>query len=131
MKTEIDIYKQEQTKNIIKHITDAYNAKPEFLWEKYPGFCIFRNDRNKKWFALITQIAARQLGLEHNDNVEVLNLRFDRHEALDFTSSHENFFPAYHMNKNNWYSIILDGKLDNNIIFELIEKSYLIVNNKK
>ncbi|MBR2839897.1 hypothetical protein IKE82_01020 [Candidatus Saccharibacteria bacterium] len=32
------------------------------------------------------------------------------------------------MNKNNWYSILLDGKLDNDALFELIEKSYLLVN---
>ncbi|MBQ3297018.1 MmcQ/YjbR family DNA-binding protein [Candidatus Saccharibacteria bacterium] len=127
----IDIYKQKQTQDIITHIIDAYNAKPEFLWKKYPRLCIFRNDRNKKWFALITQITAKQFGLNIGGDVEVLNLRFDRHEALDFTSTHENFFPAYHMNKNNWYSILLDGKLSNNTIFELIEKSYLLVNDKK
>jgi len=127
----IDIYKQKQTQEIIAHIINSYNAKPEFLWKKYPEFCIFRNDRNKKWFALITQITAKQFGLGFDGNVEVLNLRFDRHEALDFTSTHENFFPAYHMNKNNWYSILLDGKLSNNTIFELIEKSYLLVNDKK
>ena len=127
----VDIYKQKQTKDVIAHITDAYDAEPEFLWEKYPGFCIFRNDRNRKWFALITQITARQLGLDRDDDVEVLNLRFDRHEALDFTSSHENFFPAYHMNKSNWYSVLLDGKLDNDAVFELIEKSYLLVNGRE
>lgn len=127
----IDAYKQNQTKDIIAHLIDAYNAKPEFLWEKYPGFCIFRNDRNRKWFALITQITARQLGLDRDGDVEVLGLRFDRHEALDFVSANKNFFPAYHMNKNNWYSILLDGELDNEAVFELIERSYLLVNGKE
>jgi len=34
------------------------------------------------------------------------------------------------MNKNNWYPVLLDGKIDNNAIFEIIEKSYLLINNK-
>ncbi|MBR1795699.1 MmcQ/YjbR family DNA-binding protein [Candidatus Saccharibacteria bacterium] len=80
---------------------------------------------------MITQITARQLGLDRDGDVEVLNLRFDRHEALDFISSHENFFPAYHMSKNNWYSVLLDGKLDNDAVFELVEKSYLLVNGRE
>ncbi|MBR3180376.1 MmcQ/YjbR family DNA-binding protein [Candidatus Saccharibacteria bacterium] len=121
-------YQEQQTKDVIAHIVDAYEAEPEFLWEKYPGFCIFRNDRNRKWFALIGKITARQFGLERDGDVEVLNLRFDRHAALDFVKTHQNFFPAYHMNKDNWYSILLDGGLENSAIFALIAKSFELVN---
>lgn len=61
-------------------------------------------------------------------DVEVLNLRFDRHAAPDFVKTHQNFFPAYHMNKDNWYSILLDGGLENSAIFALIAKSFELVN---
>jgi len=38
----------------------------------------------------------------------------------------DHIFPAYHMNKNNWITIWLDGTLPNGLVFELIKKSYLL-----
>ena len=34
------------------------------------------------------------------------------------------FLPAYHMNKQNWISIILDGSVPDDKIFPLLELSY-------
>ena len=44
--------------------------------------------------------------------------------AVDFAETSDHIFPAYHMNKNNWITIWLDGTLPNGLIFELIKKSY-------
>ena len=35
-----------------------------------------------------------------------------------------NIIPAYHMNKEHWNTIIVDEKVDNNLVKELIEQSY-------
>ena len=34
--------------------------------------------------------------------------------------------PAYHMNKNNWITVVLDGGLSDEMVFGLIRKSYLL-----
>mgnify|MGYP002421783608 CR=1 FL=1 len=34
------------------------------------------------------------------------------------------FYPAYHMNKEHWNTIIVDEKVDENLVKELIEQSY-------
>lgn len=36
----------------------------------------------------------------------------------------EGFFPAYHMNKENWISILLDGTVSADEIKPLLELSY-------
>ena len=36
----------------------------------------------------------------------------------------EILIPAYHMNKEHWNTIIVDEKVDNNLVKELIEQSY-------
>ena len=33
---------------------------------------------------------------------------------------------AYHMNKNNWITVVLDGGLSDEMVFGLIRKSYLL-----
>ena len=36
----------------------------------------------------------------------------------------EGFYPAYHMNKDKWISILMDGTVPAKEIMELIELSY-------
>ena len=66
------------------------------------------------------------LGIEDKKEIEIINLKFDKNQALDFVESNDHIFPAYHMNKNNWITILLDGSLSDELISELIKKSYLL-----
>ena len=121
------MYKSSQTNNIIEHIQAEYGAEPEFLWpERYPTYCIFRHSNNRKWFALIGKISRKSLGLGSDEDVEIINLKFDANQAMDFAESNEHIYPAYHMNKRNWITVALDNSLPNEAIFELIKKSYLL-----
>ena len=117
--TQIDI--------IIEHIKSEYGASPEFLWpDRYPDYAVFRHRDNKKWFALVATIAATSLGLKDDKQIDVINLKFDKNQTYDFAETSDHIFPAYHMNKNNWINIWLDGKLSDEMVFKLIRKSYLL-----
>ena len=121
------MYNNAQTNRIIEHIKAEYGAELEFLWpDRYPVCAIFRHGDNRKWFALIGAIKSTSLGIEEDKEIEIINLKFDKGQALDFAESNGHIFPAYHMNKYNWITIILDDSLKDNAIFELIKKSYLL-----
>ena len=45
--------------------------------------------------------------------------------------STKGFLPAYHMNKNHWVSIVLDGSVPDDQITPLLELSYDIVAPKR
>ena len=123
----MDVYKNAQTNRIIEFIKNEYGAEPEFLWpERYPVCAIFRHGDNRKWFALIGLISSKSLGIKDDNEIEIINLKFDKNQALEFAESNEHVFPAYHMNKQNWITIILDDSLDDKVIFELINKSFLL-----
>ena len=121
------MHNNSQINTIIENIKSEYNTKPEFLWlDRYPGYAVFRHGDNKKWFALVATISAASLGLKENGQIDVINLKFDKNQTYDFAETSDHIFPAYHMNKNNWITIWLDGTLPNGLIFELIKKSYLL-----
>ncbi len=121
------MYKNPQTKIVVNHIKVEYGVEPEFLWpERFPAYSVYRHNSNNKWFALISVIQDTSLGLKENKKVEIINLKFDKNQALDFAETNDHIFPAYHMNKNNWITILLDDTLPNEIVFELIKKSYLL-----
>ena len=116
-----------QANIVVEHIKSEYGANPEFLWpDRYPGYTVFRHDDNKKWFALVATISSKSLGLEEDKATDVINLKFDENQTYDFAETSDHIFPAYHMNKNNWITIWLDGTLADEVVFELVRKSYLM-----
>lgn len=116
-----------QANIVVKHIKSEYGANPEFLWpDRYPGYAVFRHGDNRKWFALIGVVKRRSLGLDGDESVEIINLKFDKNQTYDFAETSDHIFPAYHMNKNNWITVLLDGALPDEMVFELIERSYLL-----
>ncbi len=40
-------------KELEKHIFNTYEVKPEYPWNKYPTYAVFRRENNQKWFAVI------------------------------------------------------------------------------
>lgn len=116
-----------QTDRIKRHVAEEYGAEPEFLWlEQSPSYFIYRHANNRKWFALVGSVAWTSLGKNSNEQVEIINLKFGKNQALDFAESTEHVYPAYHMNKRNWITIVLDESLPDEMIFSLIKKSYLL-----
>lgn len=116
-----------QINKIIEHIKTEYAAEPEFLWpDRYPSYAVFRHHDNKKWFALVATISSKSLGLKEDKTIDVINLKFDKNQTYDFAETSNHIFPAYHMNKNNWITIWLDGTLSDKLIFKLIKKSYFL-----
>lgn len=116
-----------QKSKIVEHIKSEYGANPEFLWpDRYPSYAVFRHGDNKKWFALVATISSKSLGLKEDKAIDAITLKFDKNQTYDFAETSDHIFPAYHMDKNNWITIWLDGALQNELIFELIKKSYLL-----
>ncbi len=121
------MHKKSQANTVVEYIRNEYGAEPEFLWpERYPGYAVFRHGDNRKWFALMATISATSLGLKEDKQIDVINLKFDKNQTYDFAEMSDHIFPAYHMNKNNWITIWLDGTLADEMVFELIRKSYLL-----
>ncbi len=106
---------------IIEFIDKKYNASPEYLWKRYPTYCIFRHASNKKWFALIGTVSRRILKLTGDGEIDFINVKTS---DAEFFRGVRGILPAYHMNKNHWITILLDGTLPIKNIQHLIEMSY-------
>ena len=116
--------------DVCDFIKNQYNVMPEVLWAKYPDYLVFRNKQNKKWFAIIMNISKNKLGLNGNDFVDIINVKCDT-IATKMFAEQKGIFPAYHMNKQNWVSILLNGECDKNTVFFMIEQSFLIIQKQK
>lgn len=109
--------------NLSSYIEEIYGIAGEHLFAKYPGFCVFRHRSNRKWFAVIMEIAREKLGLSGDGEVWVVNVKCDTRLIGSFREE-KGIFLAYHMSKNHWLTVALDGTVDGETIRFLIDMSY-------
>ena len=79
---------------------------------------------NNKWFALIMQIKFKNLGFESDEPVWAVNLKAENVESI---TDKKSIFPAYHMNKKYWITVLLTAVTDFEKLCELTKKSYALV----
>ena len=61
------------------------------------------------------------------NNKLYLNVKTDPNYSDILRNTYDYIIPAYHMNKEHWNTIIVDEKVDNNLVKELIEQSYQLM----
>ena len=121
------VFDSPQAQEVIAYVRKKYGDELEFLWQKFPKNAIWRNKDNQKWYAALLAIPRNKLaGQTSEEKVEIIDIRFQKNEALEFAESNDNVFPGYHMNKNNWITIILDRSMATEQIVELLDQSYRI-----
>lgn len=118
-----------QANRITNYILNKYNDKPEFLWEKYEDFGVFKNQINKKWYAIIMNINKSVLKEKDTKQIDILNVKTNE-KTIEKLIKAKGYYKAYHMNKKNWITITLDETLKDSEIEKLIDSSYNEINEK-
>jgi len=111
--------------DVFEYAQKEYGTSPEYLWNKWPEYGVLRHSGNRKWYAIVMNVRCKVLGLDGEGEVDILDVKCDP-AAADFLIHNEGFLPAYHMNKNNWITVLLDGTVPNEQILDLIDASYIM-----
>lgn len=108
---------------IFKFIKENYHIEADHPWEKTPDYSVFRHKHNKKWFALVMNIEKKRLNIDLEENIDIINLKCHP-ELIGSLRNEKGILPAYHMNKEHWITVLLDGTYSLENIYDLIEISY-------
>lgn len=112
------------TAGVAAYIRETYGIEPEFLWAKTPNNAVFRHPDNRKWFAvLLTEIPGRRLGLKEDGPLDILDLKCDP-KLIGSLLEGGHCLPGYHMNKEHWITVLLDGSVPLPEVFPLIGMSF-------
>lgn len=118
------------TKQVFDYIRNTFQVEPEFLWAGSPDAAAFRNKRNKKWFAaFLGKTSKRKLGIDSDETVDIINLKCDPLMSFSVVDR-KRIFPGYHMNKEHWISVLLDGSVPMEELQFLIGNSYELIDMK-
>lgn len=81
---------------------------------------------NKKWFALLMQVPFEKFGYSSSEKVWCVNLKVDS-EKIENLIDNKTVFPAYHMNKKHWITVLLTSVTDYEKICSLTKRSFELV----
>ena len=112
-----------------KYIEENYSVEADYPWRKYPSYEVFRNNITGKWFAVIMTITADKLGMDCKDNIDIVNLKCDNFFG-ESVKKMAGVFPAYHMNKQHWISVVLNDSVDDDTVEMLLDMSYKLTGRK-
>ncbi len=115
---------------IFEYVAEKFGVLPEYLWTKYPNYAVLRRWDTGKWFVVIMNISKNELGMDSLDNVDIMNVKCDP-IMIGSLRMQKGFFPAYHMNKDNWITILLDGTVSSETILEMVNMSYELVGKRE
>lgn len=118
-------FRSAQGRRINDYIFEKYHSVPEFLWPNIPSYAAFRRSGSKKWYAVIGSVPRRKVdpASSSNRDVEVINVKVDSAEINEILSL-GGYYPAFHMNKKCWVSIIIDDTLSDEEIQERVSDSF-------
>lgn len=108
-----------------KYISAQYGAEAEFPWLDDSDSMVFRHCANRKWFAVAMKIGRDKLGLNDAEKAYVVNFKCDPELSLAVRDG-KSIFPAYHMNKEKWITVLLDGGLSDETVKMLLDESFML-----
>ena len=108
---------------LITHVAERYSVAPEYPWSRWPSYAVFRHRGNRKWFGVLMDVPAARLGLEGEGKVDVLNVKVDPDDTAALRLA-DFVLPAYHMNKENWVSVVIEGGVPDDMLADMLETSH-------
>ena len=97
----------------LEYCLDTYGTSPDYPFDDHLETAVFRHTDNKKWFALVMRVSRRKFGF---DSDEVINLKLPTEMFGSFGAA-DGVYPAYHMNKLHWISVLLPDAPDDIVQF--------------
>ena len=102
--------------------SSSYFTQTDYPFDEDFETAVFRHSDNRKWFALSMQVSRRKFGFESDEVIDVVNLKLPTEMFGSFGAA-DGVYPAYHMNKLHWISVLLPDA-PNDVVQFLLNASF-------
>ena len=113
----------------LTHCLTTYNTTADYPFDEDFETAVLRHSDNRKWYAIVMRVSRRKFGFESDEIIDVVNLKLPL-EMFGSFGAVDGVYPAYHMNKLHWISVLLPDVADDLIEF-LVNASYEATKDKK
>ena len=102
--------------------SSSYLTQPDYPFDDWMESAVFRHADNKKWYAIVLRVSRRKFGLDSDEVIDVVNLKLPTEMFGSFGTA-DGVYPAYHMNKLHWISVLLPDA-PNDVVQFLLNASF-------
>ncbi|MBQ5792734.1 MAG: MmcQ/YjbR family DNA-binding protein [Clostridia bacterium] len=79
---------------------------PDYPFEEDFETAVLRHADTRKWYGIVMKVPRRKFGFDSDEAVDVVNLKLPLDMYGSFGAA-DGVYPAYHMNKMHWISVLL------------------------
>jgi len=90
----------------LDYCLNTYGTSPDYPFDEDFETAVFRHTDNRKWYAIVMSVSRRKFGFDSDEVIDVVNLKLPTEMFGSFGAT-DGVYPAYHMNKLHWISVLL------------------------
>lgn len=113
----------------LDYCLDTYGTSADYPFDEDFETAVFRHAGNSKWYAIMMRVSRRKFGIDSDEVVDVVNLKLPLEMFGSFGAA-DGVYPAYHMNKLHWISVLLPDAPEDVIRF-LVNVSFEATKDKR
>ena len=113
----------------LEHCLNTYSTSPDYPFDEDFETAVLRHADTRKWYAIMMRVPRRKFGLDSDEVIDVVNLKLPT-EMFGSFGAEDGVYPAYHMNKLHWISVLLPDAPDDVVKF-LVNVSFEATKGKR
>ena len=115
--------------DFLEYCLNAYGTLPDYPFDDWMESAVLRHANNKKWYAIALRVSRCKFGFDSDEVIDVVNLKLPTEMFGSFGAA-DGVYPAYHMNKLHWISVLLPDASEDIVQF-LVNVSFEATKNKR
>ena len=100
----------------LEYCLSTYSTLPDYPFDEDFETAVLRHTDNRKWYAIVMRVSRRKFGFDSDEVVDVVNLKLPIDMFGSFGEA-DGVYPAYHMNKLHWISVLLPDASEDVVSF--------------
>ena len=113
----------------LEYCLDTYGTSPDYPFDGDFETAVLRHADSRKWYAIVMRVSRRKFGFDSDEVIDVVNLKLPT-EMFGSFGAEDGVYPAYHMNKLHWISVLLPDAPEDVIQF-LVNVSFEATKDKR
>jgi predicted DNA-binding protein (MmcQ/YjbR family) len=100
----------------LSYCLDTYGTSPDYPFDEDFETAVLRHADNRKWYSIVMRVSRSKFGMDSDEVIDVVNLKLPTEMFGSFGAA-DGVYPAYHMNKLHWISVLLPDAPDDVVQF--------------
>jgi predicted DNA-binding protein (MmcQ/YjbR family) len=90
----------------LSYCFDTFGTEADYPFDDWMESAVLRHKGSRKWYGIVMRVSRRKFGFDSDEMVDIVNLKRPI-ELYDAFGVADGVYPAYHMNKLHWISLLL------------------------